>query len=71
MYFKAAHLVAKSLDFVLIESVLAVAGLHGGCEALYFSIQHTHHIFKRPRLHLQVLAAAAQICHLGLLAVEL
>lgn len=66
-----SHLVTESLDLVLVQLVLPVAGLHGGGEALHLSVQDTHHVLECAGFDLQLGAAAPQLGHLGLLAVEL
>lgn len=69
--FNKTHLVTKSLYFVLIQSVLPVACFYGCGEALHLTVQYAHHVFKRPRLHLNLLTAPGQFCHFGLFAVQL
>ena len=65
------YLVTQSLDLVLVQFVLTVAGLHGGGEPLHLSVQDTHHIFKSAGFNFELRTPATQLGHLGLLAVEL
>lgn len=65
------HLVNEDLDLVLVQSVLAVVGVHGGAGALHLSVEDTDDVLKRAHFELQVLAATAQLGHLGLFALKL
>lgn len=66
-----AYLVAQSLDLILVQFMLTVAGFHGGGEPLHLSVQDAHHIFKRASFDFQFRAPAAELGHLGFLAVKL
>lgn len=51
--------------------MLAVVGLHGGAGALHLSVEHADNVLERADFELQLLAAPAQLGHLGFLAVQL
>lgn len=65
------HLVVQDLDLVLVQSVLTVVGLHGGAGALHLSVEDADDVLECANFELQLLAAPAQLCHLGLFALEL
>ena len=46
------YLVAEDLDLVLVQSVLAVVGLHGGARVLHLSVEDTYDVLESAHFEL-------------------